>query len=160
RQRRLLAAQREQPPIRLRVGTQPTFTRYVFELPELVPVTVDRARDKLALVFEAPLRFDIADAQATLPPTVTAIETKPGDDNVAAKCECAGSIDVRTSREDNNSIVDVRAVEAKDQPGALLAVAPPTSPPAAPPPPAAAPTPPSMTKGPGPPARAATPTPP
>ena len=34
RKRRQVVQQKQRPPIRLRVGTQPTFTRYVFELPE------------------------------------------------------------------------------------------------------------------------------
>jgi hypothetical protein len=119
RQRRQLAQQREPPPIRLRVGTQPTFTRYVFELPALTPVTTDRAKDKLTLLFGAPLRFDLADVQVALPPSVAAIEARPGDDKSSVRFEFNDGPDVRTFREEGNFIVDVLAPEAKDQPGEL-----------------------------------------
>ena len=59
RQALLLARQRGLPPIKVRLGNNPTFTRYVFELPEAIQVAVDHDRDKLALLFEAPLRFDL-----------------------------------------------------------------------------------------------------
>src|SRR5262249_20746091 len=62
RQTLLVSRQRQLPPIRVRVGTHPTFTRYVFEMPELVPVSVDQDKDRLSLLFDAPLRFDLVDA--------------------------------------------------------------------------------------------------
>src|SRR5437764_4937178 len=116
RQRRSVAVQRQTPPIRLRVGTQPTFTRYVFELPELVPVSVDRTKEKLSLTFQAPLRFDLADAQSALPPTVASIDAQAGEDNVSVRFDFADGPDIRTFREDSNFIVDVMAVEAKKPP--------------------------------------------
>src|SRR5262245_14009321 len=43
-----------QPPlVRVRVGTQPTFTRYVFGLPQATTVTTDRAKDRLIVLFDA-----------------------------------------------------------------------------------------------------------
>src|SRR5712691_4173500 len=93
RQRRQLAQQSQQPLIRLCVGTQPTFTRYVFELPELTPVTIDRAKDRLTVLFDAPLRFDLAEAQAALPPSVAAIEARPGEDNTSVRFEFADGPD-------------------------------------------------------------------
>jgi len=126
RRRLQLAQQVQQPPIRLRVGTQPTFTRYVFELPELVPVTTDRVKDKLTLLFDAPLRFDLADAQAALPPTIAAIEARQGDGTVSVRFDLNEGLEVRTFREDNNFIVDVLAVEAKERPVDLAAAAPDT----------------------------------
>src|SRR5690348_4203147 len=41
RQQRALARQVPSAPVRVRVATQPTFTRYIFEFPELVAVTAD-----------------------------------------------------------------------------------------------------------------------
>jgi tetratricopeptide (TPR) repeat protein len=123
RQRREAAEQKEQqqPPIRVRVGTQPTFTRYVFALPPVTAVTTDRAKDTLIVLFDAPLRFDLADAQAAMPPSVTAIEARPAADKTAISFEFNDGPDVRTFREDNNFIVDVLAAEAKDA-GAELAL--------------------------------------
>src|ERR1051325_8839580 len=77
RQQQQTAAMRAQPPVRVRVGAQPTFTRYIFELPALVPVSTDRAENRLTLTFDAPLRFDLADVQSALPPAISAIETEP-----------------------------------------------------------------------------------
>ncbi len=108
-----LAAHRNLSPIRVRVGTQPTFTRYVFDLPELVPVATQRDKDKLGLVFDAPLKFDLADAQAALPPMVAALESEIGADSATVRFSFAGKVDVRTFREDRSFVVDVSPVEAK-----------------------------------------------
>jgi tetratricopeptide (TPR) repeat protein len=130
-----VAAQKKLPPIRVRVGTQPTFTRYVFELPAMVPVATDRDKDKLALVFDAPLKFDLADVSAALPPTVGSIESDIAEDSATVRFSFVGKVDVRTFREDNSFVVDVSPVEAKTpvagdpaprKPGDLsLVVAPP-----------------------------------
>ncbi len=45
-------AQNKMAPIRVRVVEQPTFTRYMFELPELIGVSADNSKDKLTLTFE------------------------------------------------------------------------------------------------------------
>ena len=37
------------PPVRVRVAAQPTFTRYIFELPELTGVTAERGRNSSAI---------------------------------------------------------------------------------------------------------------
>ena len=119
RERREVAERKQPAPIRVRVGTQPTFTRYVFELPQATAVTTDRVKDKLTILFDAPLRFDLADAQAALPPSVAAIEARPGADKTTVRFAFAEGPDVRTFREDNNFIVDVLAADAKDQPADL-----------------------------------------
>ena len=109
----VLMAQKKMPPIRVRVGTQPTFTRYVFELPALVPVATDRDKDRLGLAFDSPLKFDLADATAALPPTVGAIEQELGEDNATVRFTFVGKVDVRTFREDNSFVVDVSPIETK-----------------------------------------------
>ena len=82
RERRQVVEKREPPAIRVRVGTQPTFTRYVFELPPSTPVTTDRTKDGLSLLFDAPLRFDLADARTSLPPSVAGIDVRDGVENL------------------------------------------------------------------------------
>src|SRR5262245_37188680 len=67
RQQRTLAKQNTMAPIRVRVVMQPTFTRYVFEMPELTGVSADNTKDKLTLTFNGSYKFDLADAVATLP---------------------------------------------------------------------------------------------
>jgi len=107
REQQQLSRQRQQRPLRVRVGTQPTFTRYVFELPELIPITTDRDKDTLDVRFDAPWTFDLADAQGALPPSVASIRASAADDRVSVRFEFNGKADVRTFREDNNFVVDV-----------------------------------------------------
>jgi hypothetical protein len=57
----MASRRRQLPLIRVRVGHQPTFSRYIFDLSELVPVASAREKDTLKLVFDAPLKFDLAD---------------------------------------------------------------------------------------------------
>ena len=179
REQKQLAALREQPAVRVRVGAQPTFTRYVFELPGLVPIAHDRVDNKLTLTFEAPLRFDLADVQAALPPSVQAIESGPPGERVTVRFAFIGKVDVRTFREDNNYVVDVQPIvprveapsaqrpgqpnglisgliETRPAPNAAVPPAAAPSPPATPPqaiaPPAATPPPAAASKAPEPPA--------
>ncbi len=56
---------KNEKPARVRVATQPTFTRYVFELPDVVAVTSDRGAEQLTLVFAARLKFDFGEVKAT-----------------------------------------------------------------------------------------------
>jgi hypothetical protein len=67
RQQIVIAQQTKQALIRIRVGKQPTFTRYSFDLPRDVAVANDRVDKQIKLVFDAPLKFDLADAQAEQP---------------------------------------------------------------------------------------------
>jgi tetratricopeptide (TPR) repeat protein len=111
RQQRMLAQQKSMPPIQVKVVTQPTFTRYVFDLPELIGVSADNTRDKLTLTFDALLRFDLADAKATLPASVQSIESEPDHDTVIVRFNFSTRVDVRTFREDNSFVVDVETAE-------------------------------------------------
>jgi len=110
RQQRVSAQQRALPPVRVRVGVQPTFTRYTFALPALIAVSTERADDRMTFTFEAPLRFDLSDAQAALPPMVASINAQAGADNMAVRFEFIGKTDVRTFREDNTYVVDVMPI--------------------------------------------------
>ncbi len=85
RQQRALAQQNKVAPIRVRAITQPTFTRYVFDLPELIGVSADNTREKLTLTFDAMLRFDLADAKATLPPMIESIDSEADHDAVLVR---------------------------------------------------------------------------
>ena len=114
RTQRTLAQQNRMAPIRVKVITQPTFTRYVFDLPELIGVSADNTKDKLTLTFDAMLRFDLADVKATLPPTIESIDSEPDQDAVLVRFTFAARVDVRTFREDNSYVVDVEAMERRD----------------------------------------------
>ena len=125
RQHRALAQQRARAATRVRVAHQPTFSRYVFELPALLPVATDRGKDKLSLLFDAPLRIDLADAKASLPPMVESIDATPAGDSVTVSFTFNGKVDIRSFREDNNYVVDVVAIKAKESESAAPAFVPP-----------------------------------
>ena len=113
RQQRTIARQTAAPPSRVRVVVQPTFTRYVFDLPELTAVAADNAKDKLTLTFDSTVTFDLADAKAALPPSVASIESEAEQDSVTVRFNFADKVDVRTFREDLSFVVDVTPMEAK-----------------------------------------------
>jgi tetratricopeptide (TPR) repeat protein len=99
-------------PVRVRVATQPTFTRYVFDIPDQTAVSADRAGDRLTLTFDTPMVFDLADALAALPPAIGAISTEAGQDTATVRFAFATKPDVRTFRDSKNYVVDVVSVDA------------------------------------------------
>jgi len=115
RQERQLAQQKRVTSIRLRVSHQPTFTRYVFDLPELIAITSNRSTEKLTLVFDAPLKFDFAEAKAAPPPMVESIEAEIGDSTTSVNFGFIGNVDIRAFREDNSYVVDVGGFDAKSK---------------------------------------------
>src|SRR5258708_5516992 len=128
-----LAQLRQLQPTRVRIANQPTFSRYVFELPQLISIATDRGKEKFTLVFDAALKFDLADAIALQPPMVQSVETAVDDQTTKVSFSFNGKVDIRTFREDNNYVLDVTALDAKDKridailagkPGAITPVAP------------------------------------
>jgi tetratricopeptide (TPR) repeat protein len=113
RQKLVAERLRKQPAIRVHVGKQPTFTRYVFDLPDNVGVSNHRGKDELKLVFDAPLKFDLADAYALTVPAVRSIESKVDTDSVSVRFALAGKVDVRAFREDKTYIVDIGNLDVK-----------------------------------------------
>jgi tetratricopeptide (TPR) repeat protein len=113
RQQRALARQVPSAPVRVRVATQPTFTRYIFEFPELTAVTADNAKDKLTLTFDGAFKFDLADAVVALPPTISSIDSEVDRETAIVRFGFATKVDVRTFREENTYILDVSAADAK-----------------------------------------------
>jgi hypothetical protein len=117
------AAQQPAKPdaVRVHVATQPTFTRYVFDVPKNTTVSADRANQKLTLGFDAPIKFDLADAQAALPKSVNAIGSELKDASASVSFDLAGKVDVRTFRDDKGYVVDVvNADNGVEQPSAVL----------------------------------------
>ena len=114
RQQRSAARQSKMAPIRVRASHLPTFSRYVFELPEPIGVTADNGKDKLALTFGALLKFDLAEAKATLPAMISAIDSEVETEAVVIRFSFASKVDVRTFREDLTYVVDVSSAERKE----------------------------------------------
>ncbi len=115
RQKLAVAQQRSFPPVRVRVGVQPTFTRYTFALPQPIAVATERSDEKMTFTFDAPLKFDLSEAQSVLPPMVAGVEAQAGNDNIAVRFEFIGKVDVRTFREDNNYVVDVQPIATRGE---------------------------------------------
>ncbi len=98
---------RKEAPIRVRASTMPTFVRYVFELPDGVGVSSDLGRDKLALVFNAALNFDLADAKVVAPSNIASIEQRNEPEKTTVEIGLIGEVNVHSFREEKNLIVDV-----------------------------------------------------
>ena len=109
RQMRQLELRKQIVTTRVRVAHQPNFSRYVFELPDLVTVTAERNGDKLNLRLDAPLKFDLADAKASLPTTIEHLDAETGEQTTTVKFTFIGKVDVRSFREDNSYVVDIAA---------------------------------------------------
>ncbi|MGA3309533.1 MAG: tetratricopeptide repeat protein [Xanthobacteraceae bacterium] len=99
--------QKKLAPVRVHVASQPTFVRYVFDVPDQTAVSADRAKDRLTLTFDAPFTFDLADAEAALPAAVAAIESEVTQDSALVRFSFLGKIDVRTFRDDKGYVVDI-----------------------------------------------------
>jgi tetratricopeptide (TPR) repeat protein len=114
RQDRPAERDRKAALIRVRVASQPTFTRYTFQLPEPTSVAADNRKDKLTLTFNGMLNFDLSDAKAALPPSLQSIDSELDQDTAVVRFALQGKVDVRTFREDNNYVVDIGSAEIKE----------------------------------------------
>jgi tetratricopeptide (TPR) repeat protein len=117
------AMQKQMAPVRVHVASQPTFTRYVFDVPPEIEISSDHAKDRLTLTFDAPFKFDLADAEAALPQSVSAIDAKMQDTSTVVHFALADKVDVRTFRDGPSYIVDIETGEPKPNPLADLSAA-------------------------------------
>jgi predicted negative regulator of RcsB-dependent stress response len=115
RQQRAETEAKRRPPIRVRALVQPTFVRFVFEMPDGVNVSSVLNDQKLTLLFNAPLTFDLADAKIAAPPNVASITQKMDPAATTIEMNVIGDVDVHTFREDKNYNIDV-AFQRADQP--------------------------------------------
>ena len=108
---------KKRPPIRVRASVQPTFVRFVFEMPDGVNVSSVLNDQKLTLFFNAVLNFDLADAKVAAPANIASISQKISGDSSAIEVALIGDVDVHSFREDRNYMIDV-AFQATDKPSA------------------------------------------
>lgn len=123
-------AKKTMKPARVRVAIQPTFIRYVFELPDVIPIASDRGTEDLTLTFSAPLKFDLSEARTHLPKSVKSIEASDLGEAVSVRFAFEGKIDIRSFREDNNYVVDVGVPETTELKLPSAAAMKPDAPPA------------------------------
>ncbi len=109
---RLSAKQKETPLIRVKVAKLPTFMRYVFDMPPSVAIRPERGDNKLSLRFDQQVKWDLADAKATLPPTVLAVDAEADFGSVAVVFQLVGAPEVHSFHEDRSFVVDI-GLEAK-----------------------------------------------
>lgn len=107
-------AAKKKPPVRVRALVQPTFVRFVFEIPDGVNVSSVLNEQKLTLAFNAVLSFDLADAKVAAPPNIASISARSDTDTSAVDVALIGDVDVHSFREEKNYIVDV-AFQQNDQ---------------------------------------------
>lgn len=120
RAQRAAAETKKHPPIRVRASVQPSFVRFVFEMPDGVGVSSVLNERKLTLAFNAALSFDLADAKIAAPPNVASIKQKIDVDQTLVEISLIGDADVHSFRDDKNYVVDVafQPEKAKRKPGA------------------------------------------
>ncbi|MET4113609.1 tetratricopeptide (TPR) repeat protein [Bradyrhizobium sp. JR1.5] len=107
RAQRAAAESKKHPQIRVRASVQPTFVRFVFEMPDGVGVSSVLNEQKLTLAFNANLNFDLADAVVAAPPNVASIKQKGDIDQTSVEIALIGDSDVHSFRDEKNYVVDI-----------------------------------------------------
>jgi tetratricopeptide (TPR) repeat protein len=107
RQQRAETEAKRRPPIRVRALVQPTFVRFVFEMPDGVGASSVLNDQKLTLQFNAVLNFDLADAKIAAPPNIASINQKVDPTVTAVEIAMIGDVDVHSFLEEKNYIIDV-----------------------------------------------------
>jgi tetratricopeptide (TPR) repeat protein len=116
RQQRAAEAALKRAPVRVRASVQPTFVRFVFELPDGASVSSALNEQKLALVFNTALTFDLADARLAAPSNIASINQKIEGENAQVEVALIGDVNVHSFREDKNYIVDIGFQSEKPSP--------------------------------------------
>src|SRR6266481_2894360 len=120
RLQRAEALAKKRPPIRVRALVQPTFVRFVFEMPDGVGASSVLNEQKLTLSFNAPLTFDMADAKIAAPPNIASINQRVEGDTTLVDISLIGDVDVHPFREDRNYIIDVAFQQTEKAKGQTL----------------------------------------
>src|SRR5262249_60332687 len=100
-------AARGLPPVRVKTSVQPTFVRFIFEMPDGVGVSSVLNEQKLTLLFNAPLTFDLADAKVAAPPNVASINARIEGEKSVVESELIGDVAVHYVREEESYLFDI-----------------------------------------------------
>lgn len=106
-------AAKKRPPVRVRASVQPTFVRFVFEMPDGVNVSSVLNDQNLTLQFNSVLNFDLADAKVAAPPNIASINQRADVDSSAVDIVLIGEVDVHSFREEKNYVIDVAFQQAE-----------------------------------------------
>ncbi len=118
RQQRAMSEAKKRAPVRVRASVQPTFVRFIFEMPDGVGVSSVLNEQKLKLLFSKALTFDLADAKISAPQNVSSISQKIEGETAVVELVMLGDVDVHSFREDRNYVIDV-AFQQPDKPAVL-----------------------------------------
>ncbi|MFO1148485.1 MAG: tetratricopeptide repeat protein [Alsobacter sp.] len=107
--RRLLRkkAAEETKELPFRIGTTPTFTRVVFDMPVVAPVELSKQDGRVELLFDSNLRLDAAKLKAALPPFVTGVDVQAEGGVLRVGIDLPQAQDVRGFREDEAYTIDL-----------------------------------------------------
>ncbi|MCP8937333.1 AMIN domain-containing protein [Alsobacter sp. SYSU M60028] len=131
--RRLTPKAAEPRDLGFRVGRTSGFTRIVFDVPEAVPVRVERRGATADIVFDAPLRLDPAKLKPALPGGVKGVRVEGGAERLRLSLDLAPGVDVVGFRDDGGYGIDLSAAAAAPKAAsAPVAVQEPAKPAAAP----------------------------
>jgi tetratricopeptide (TPR) repeat protein len=119
RLQRATAEAKKRPPIRVRALVQPTFVRFVFEMPDGVRASSVLNDQKLTLQFNSLLNLDLADAKVAAPPNIASINQRVDGEQTLIEITLIGDVDVHSFREEKNYIIDV-AFQQADKPKAPM----------------------------------------
>ena len=93
--------------VRLQVSTAPTFARFAFELPNPIPIAVEREGQELRLHFNSPVRIDLGAARLQLPKGVVGLDVAFEQRRSTVKLVLAPNAEARDFREDRSVLIDV-----------------------------------------------------
>ncbi|WP_146140241.1 hypothetical protein [Alsobacter soli] len=114
-------ASEETRNLTFRVGTTPTFSRLVFELPGLTPVDMAKDGARVELSFEGNLKVDAARLKAALPALMPEVEAEAAPGRLRLTLTAAPGVDVRGFREDESYVLDFAPPKPVGKPGKTAA---------------------------------------
>lgn len=122
-----------QTEVRTRAWQHPDFGRIVFDWPERVDYSAERADGDLVVRFDRPIASDLSDIAARLPAYVAGAAVEQG--GRAVRFDLTGAATISSFRNENSVVVDLRpagasgaesppAPPAQEEPGPVAASAP------------------------------------
>ena len=125
RMQKVVDEAKKRPPVRVRASVQPTFVRFVFEMPDGIAVSSSLNTENFTLSFASPLTFDLADAKIAMPANIRSIDQKIEGETTRVDIALIGEVDVHAFREDKNYVVDVGFEQSQKPAPQISAIQPP-----------------------------------
>ncbi len=120
RERELLERFRKSKPVEVRVNSLPTFTRFVFLFDQQPTARIVRRVDKADIFFDRAARIELDGLKPLLPPYVTNLESRLGENGLEVRMTVDPEAPVRGFQEDNAYVIDVTAPGSADAGVAVL----------------------------------------